>query len=73
MDSVLDLLKKYTTEYYTNSEVVKPQHMALDLYRIIVPEADTEFLLGLGKFQVVITKIRPSEDNRIIISVVRNI
>lgn len=73
MDSVLDLLKKYTTDYYENSEVIKRENAPIDLYRIIVPETDSMFLLGLGKFHVSITKIRPSKDHRIIISVVRDI
>lgn len=72
MDSILDLMNKYTMEYYNNSEVVKPENTAMNLYRIIVPEADTEFLLGLARFQVTVTKIRPSKDHRIIISVVRD-
>lgn len=64
-------MKEYAAKYYLRTEVTKENNWE-NLYRMIVPEADTSFLLGLSKFNVTVTKIRPSKDNRIIISMVLN-
>ena len=59
-------IRQYAAQYYNHSEVQEADSGAV---RIYVPEADQHFLLGLGKFGVLITKIVPTGGDRIRISV----
>ncbi len=65
----LEKLEKYASDYYMNTAVENSKQFE-SLYRIIVPEIDAKFLLGLGQFGLHLTKIRPTKDGRITISMV---
>ena len=69
MTNLRDKLEKYASDYYMNTAVENDPNFP-NLFRIQVPEADQEFLLGLGQFDLILTKIRPMNDNFLKISVV---
>lgn len=66
----LEKLKKYVSDYYMNTEVEDAEFPTL--FRITVPEIDSKFLLGLGAFNLKLTRMRPTKDGRIVIAMLED-
>jgi len=68
MNKILrEKLSQYADSYYNRSRV--EEIATSGVIRIYVPEADQQFLLGLGMYNVKIMKIVPSPQHMIRISV----